>query len=417
MALMAGAGVDLSAAAVEGALKDTQPIARQTPVFSAGWLSRSVGGEVSVKAENLQRTGSFKVRGVSVKLAREPADPGAGVVAASAGNHGQALAYVASTLGLPCRIFVPSTASVAKAQAIEARGATLEFAGDSLERCVDAARAYASESGATFVHPFDDPAVVLGQATLGLELAAQVPELAKVVVPIGGGGLIGGVAGVLKALRPEVRIAGVQAEVCAPVSGRQPGGADLRFALADGIAVKEPGALTRPLIDQHVDELCTVSEDAIAEAMVELLQRSKLVVEGAGAVPVAALRTGAVHPAPAGVTVAVLSGGNLDLNRVSAIARLHESVTGRSVQIATRVPDHPGGLAELLARIAEEGGNVIDVQHVRDIGHRGFHETRVEMVLEVRGAEHRGRMLAALEGRGYRVQVLQPAEDGADPVP
>jgi threonine dehydratase len=404
---MAATALDLSVRAVEAARGDTCPAARETPVFAAGWLSRSVGGSVSLKAENLQRTGSFKVRGVSVKLAREPADPRAGVVAASAGNHGQALAYVASSLDLPCRIFVPTTASVAKAQAIESRGATLEFVGDSLEGSVEAARAFTAESGATFVHPFDDPAVVLGQATLGLELAEQVPDLAKVVIPIGGGGLIGGIAGLLKEIRPEVVIAGVQSEVCAPVSGRMPDNADVRFALADGIAVKEPGELTRPLIERYVDELCTVSEDAIAEAMVELLQRSKLVVEGAGAAPVAALRAGVVRPAPEGVTVALLSGGNLDLNRVSAIARLHEAATGRSVQIATRVPDHPGGLAGLLARIAEEGGNVIDVQHVRDIGRRGFHETGVEMVLELRGSEHRDRLLNALAADGYDVTVLE----------
>ncbi len=405
---MLGSAPDLSPAAVEAARTHTSRLARETPVFGAGWLTRSLGGSISLKAENLQRTGSFKVRGVSAKLAEDPVDSKAGVVAASAGNHGQALAYVASTLGLPCRICVPTTASIAKAQAIEARGATLELAGESLEVCVEAARRFAADSGATFVHPYDDPAVVLGQATLGLELAEQVGDLAKVVVPIGGGGLIGGVAAVLKALRPEVTIAGVQAEVCAPVSGRAPDGADVRFALADGIAVKEPGELTMPLVEQHVDELCTVSEDAIADAMVELLQRSKLVVEGAGAVSVAALRTGAVEVAPEGTTVALLSGGNLDLSRVSAIARLHEAAAGRSVQIATRVPDHPGGLAELLARIAEEGGNVIDVQHVRDIGRRGFHETGVEMVLEVRGAEHRERILAALSADGYTVDVLQP---------
>jgi threonine dehydratase len=402
---MAATALDLSAAAVAEARDQARRFARETPVFDAGWLTRSLGGSISVKAENLQRTGSFKVRGVAVKLAREPAEPEVGVTAASAGNHGQALAYVASELGLTCRIFVPSTSSVTKAQAIEARGATLEFAGGGLEGCVESARAFATERGATFVHPFDDPAVILGQATLGMELVEQVPDLAKVVVPIGGGGLAAGVAGVLAALRPDVEVAGVQADVCAPMSGRSPTG-DVRFALADGIAVKEPGELTRPLIDRHVNQLATVSEDAIAETMVELLQRSKLVVEGAGAVSVAALRTGAVEPASEGTTVALLSGGNLDLSRVSAIARLHEAATGRSVQIATRVPDHPGGLAALLARIAAEGGNVIDVQHVRDFGRRGFHETRVEMVLEVRGAEHRDRILAALETDGYRVQII-----------
>jgi threonine dehydratase len=209
-------------------------------------------------------------------------------------------------------------------------------------------------------------------------------------------------------------VAGVQAEVCAPISGKPGAAEDIRFALADGIAVKRPGEITRPLIDRYVDELCTVSEDAIAEAMVELIQRSKLVVEGAGAVSVAALRSGAVEPAPEGVTVALLSGGNLDLNRVSAIARLHEALTGRSVQIATRIPDHPGGLVAVLERIADAGGNVLDVQHIRDIGKRGFHETRVEMVLEVRGPEHRKEILAALADDGYEVAVLEPSnsQDG-----
>jgi threonine dehydratase len=403
-----GADLDLSAAAVSEARAQAADAVRETPVFPAGWLTRGLGGTVALKAENLQRTGSFKVRGVAVKLARDPADAGAGVVAASAGNHGQALAYVASRLGLPCRIFIPGTASLAKAHAIESRGATIESIPSGLEGCVEAARTYAEETGASFVHPFDDPAVVLGQATLGLELAEQVPDLAKVVVPIGGGGLICGVAGLLKALRPDVVVAGVQSDACAPVLGRPTQGVDVRFVLADGIAVKEPGELTRPLIDRWVDELCTVSEDAIADAMVELLQRSKLVVEGAGAAPVAALRTGAVEVAPEGTTVALLSGGNLDLGLVSAIARLHEAAAGRSVQIATTVPDHPGGLAELLARIAAEGGNVIDVQHVRDIGRRGIHETRVEMVLELRGTEHKERLLAVLEAEGYAVKVLQP---------
>ena len=341
--------------AVREAAGEVAALAWRTPVFDAPWLAEAAGGRIALKAESLQRTGSFKVRGVSVKLAGGLERPDAGVVTASAGNHGHALAYAAAARGIPCRVFVPSTASVSKAQAIESRGASLELGGEGIEQCMELARAYAADTGATMVHPFDDPAVVLGQATLGLELHEQLPELAKVVLPIGGGGLAGGVAATLKQLRPDVRIAGVQAEVCAPVAGESVAGDDIKFALADGIAVKRPGALTSALLDRYVDEICTVSEDAIAEAMVELLQRSKLVVEGAGAVSVAAIRTGAVEPAADGETVAVLSGGNVDLGRLSAIARLHEAVADRSVQIATRIPDHPGGLAALLGRIADRG--------------------------------------------------------------
>jgi threonine dehydratase len=405
---MTAPGDEPQVEAVREAAGEVASLAWRTPVFDAPWLAESVGGRIAVKAESLQRTGSFKIRGVSVKLATGLERPEAGVVTASAGNHGHALAYAAAARGLKCKVFVPSTASVSKAQAIEARGAALEIGGEGIEQCMDRARAYATETGATMVHPFDDPAVVLGQATLGLELYEQLPELSKVVVPIGGGGLAGGVAATLKQLRPDVRIAGVQAEVCAPVAGEDVSLDDVKFALADGIAVKRPGALTSKLLDRYVDEICTVSEDAIAEAMVELLQRSKLVVEGAGAVSVAALRSGAVTPASDGETVAVLSGGNVDLSRLSAIARLHEAVADRSVQIATRIPDHPGGLAALLGRIATAGGNVIDVQHIRDIGTRGFHETRVEMVLEVRSAEHRDALLEELAAEGYEVTVIEP---------
>jgi threonine dehydratase len=412
---MSGSGAELRLEAIREAAGEVSALAWRTPVFDAGWLGDAVGGSVSLKAESLQRTGSFKVRGVAVKLAEGLERPEAGVVAASAGNHGHALAYGAAARGIPCRVFIPTTASVSKAQAIEAYGASLELGGEGIEQCMEGARAYAAEHGATMVHPFDDPAVVLGQATLGLELSEQLPELAKVIMPIGGGGLAGGVAAALKQLRPEILIAGVQAEVCAPVAGEGSSIEDVKFALADGIAVKRPGALTAPLLDRYVDEVCTVSEDAIAEAMVELLQRSKLVVEGAGAVSVAALRSGAIAPAERGETVAVLSGGNVDLSRLSAIARLHEATGDRSVQIATRVPDHPGGLVALLSRIAAAGGNVIDVQHIRDIGTRGFHETRVEMVLEVRGASHREALLAELAGEGYEITVLAPTNDDAQP--
>jgi len=382
-------------------------LVRHTPVLSSNSLSERCGGRVLLKAENLQRTGSFKLRGALAKLGAlgRPA----AVVAGSAGNHGQSLAYAARARSVPCEVFMPRDAAVSKVAAVRGFGGTVHLFGDSVDECIAAARARADELGGAFVHPFDDPEVILGQATLGAELLADVPDLARVVVPVGGGGLISGVAGAIKSARPEVTVMGVQAAACAPIVDAHGGtGApvDVRPTIADGIAVKRPGALTLPLIHRWVDEMCAVEEDDVAEAMVWLLERAKLVVEGAGAVGVAALLVAAAAPATAGSTVVVLSGGNVDAGLLSLVAQRHETGAGRRLRLFTRIADRPGGLAGLLALVAEAGANVRSVEHVREAVPLHVRQTGVELLLETRGADHAGEILRALVDANYDVQTL-----------
>jgi threonine dehydratase len=394
---LAGGG----AAEARAAIAD---IARETPLLTSRSLSEACGGHLLLKAENLQRTGSFKLRGALHKIARLGDDAARGVVAGSAGNHAQSLAYAARARGLPCEVFMPEEAAVAKVAAVEGFGGTVRLGGDSVDDCVAAARERAAETGAAFVHPFDDPDVILGQATLGLELLDAVPDLAKVIVPIGGGGLVSGVAGAIKAARPDVEITGVQATACSPYA--RPDAAVSTATIADGIAIKRPGALTRPLVERLVDELCVVGDEEVAEAIVRLLERAKLVVEGAGAVGVAALLEGVVAPARQGATVVVLSGGNIDAGLLAAVARRHETAAGRRMRVFTRISDRPGGLAALLAEVAATGGNLVSVDHVRDAIQLSVRETGVELTMETRGARHAEAILAGLKAAGYSVESL-----------
>ena len=383
-------------------------IVRHTPTLSCRSLDEFAGAPVFVKAENLQRTGSFKLRGALSRLAGETAPDG--VVAGSAGNHAQALAYAARVRGIPCELFMPADAAVAKVAAVRAFGGTVRLGGASVDDCVAAARERAEQTGAVFVHPFDDPRIIAGQGTLGLELLEDLPEVATVIVPVGGGGLIGGVAGVLKALRPSVRIIGVQAEHCAPFpAARREGGVvavPVRPTIADGIAIKRPGRLTLPLVDAWVDDLVTVAEEDVAEAMVLLLERSKLVVEGAGAVGVAALLGGRVPRATAdSPTLVVLSGGNVDAGLLAQIANHHETHAGRRLRLFTRVPDRPGGLAGLVSAVAAAGGNLRTLDHVRDAVDLPVRDTGVHLVLETRGPEHSEAIVVALRDAGYEVDT------------
>jgi threonine dehydratase len=377
-------------------------------MLSSRSLSEPCGREVLLKAENLQRTGSFKLRGAVHKLSR--LEHATGVVAGSAGNHGQSLAYAARAKEVPCEVFMPREAPVAKVAAVEAFGGRVTLGGDSVDDCVAAARERAQETGTVFVHPFDDPEVVLGQATLGVELLEDVPEMGTVVVPIGGGGLVSGVAGAIKCHRPEVRVIGVQVDACAAfpesLRRRSPVTFAARPTIADGIAVKRPGELTLPLVERWVDDLVLVGEDDIAEAMVWLLERAKLVVEGGGAVGVAALLGGAIVPAPEGSIVIVLSGGNVDAGLLATIAQRHETTAGRRLRLFTRIPDRPGGLAALLALVANAGGNVVHADHVREAVPLHVRETGVEIALETRGAKHSDAIVAALEQAGYEVRRL-----------
>jgi threonine dehydratase len=375
-------------------------VARETPVLPAKRLSRQVGGQLWLKLENLQVTGSFKVRGAVNRLSRlSDAERESGVIAASAGNHAQAVAWAARKLGTSATLFMPREAPLAKIAAVREYGGEVRLVDGMLDVAFKEAQAAAEQQGGVFVHAFDDLAVIAGQGTVGLELLEQVPDIAMVVVPIGGGGLISGIAIALRAARPHVRIVGVQSDAVAPYAGIEP--STTPSTICDGIAVKHPGTITRPLVEELVDEIVTVSDDETAQAMVHLLERSKQVVEGAGAVGVAAVMQRRVTPAVEGATVIVLSGGNVDAALLVEAIRLGETAAGRRMILATKIPDRPGGLATLLSLVAKLGANVIDVEHVRDGMDLHVRETAVQLVLQTRGPEHDAQILEAARAAGY----------------
>ena len=381
-------------------------VVKHTPVTSSTTLSVLTGGEVVLKAENLQRTGSFKIRGAMNKLASLGESARAGVTAGSAGNHAQALAYAARHHGVPCEIFVPANAPIAKMAACRDYGATVVEGGDSLDDAVVAARARAAEMGMQFCHPYDDPVVVAGQGTLGLELLEDIADLRRVIVPLGGGGLASGIALAVKRHDPSIKVIGVQVEACAPYANEIPPTGPV-LTLADGIAVKKPGVVTRPLVEEWLDDVVVVGEDAVADAMVMLMERSKLYVEGAGAVGVSALLSERVAPDRRGITCVVLSGGNVDLGVVPSLILRHETQVGRRLIVFVRISDRPGGLAGLLAVFASSGASVIDIEHVREGVDRHVRETGVNVVLEVRGREHGETVLDAVRDAGYIIETTQ----------
>lgn len=370
-------------------------VVRHTPLVAAS-------GSVVYKAENLQTTGAFKIRGAMNKLAALGPAARAGVTAGSAGNHAQALAFAARHVGVPCEIFVPAGAPIAKIAGCEAHGAIVHEGGASLAEAVAASQARAAEAGMTFCHPYDDPAIVAGQGTLGLELVEDLPDLECLLVPLGGGGLVAGTAIAVKSHRPHVRVIGVQAEACAPYAGGEPPTGPV-VTLADGIAVKHPGELTRPLVEQWVDEVVTVGEDAIADAMVLLMDTAKLYVEGAGAVGAAALMSDAGLAARDGTTCVVLSGGNVDLGAVPGLIRRHETKAGRRLSVFARIDDRPGGLARFLSIFAEAGANLIEVEHIREGLDLHVRETGVRATFEVRGPGHADAIVDAVTAARYPI--------------
>lgn len=383
---------DVSLEDVQRAREVVADVVRHTQVIESRYLSRTTGGTIALKAENLQRTGSFKLRGALNKIAGLD-DGTEGVVAASAGNHGQSVAYAARARGLAATIFMPERAALAKIAAARESGAEIVLRGESIDACVEDAREYAETHDLAFIHPYDDPAVIAGQGTIGLELLEEVPDLAKVLIPVGGGGLSSGIAAAIKAVRGDVEVVGIRSQC----------------PLADGIAVKQPGELTGPLLDSLVDQIVEVDEDAIADAIMLLLERTKLVVEGAGAAGVAALRRGAVAPAESGTTVVILSGGNVDTGVLADIARHHETERGRRLRVFTTIPDAPGSLAALLTKLAEGGANLIDVDHVREGVGLSVGQTGIELVLETRGPDHAERLLKLFSEGGYPARVLDRA--------
>ena len=397
--------VDISLEEVRLIGERDRRIVTHTPVAPSAHLSERYGGSVVLKAENLQRTGAFKIRGAMNKLATLGESARRGVVAGSAGNHAGALAFAAREFGVPCEIYVPAGASLSKIAACRGYGATVHEGGESLDVAVALAQARANETGMVFCHPYDDPVVVAGQATLGVELIDDIPDLAQVIVPLGGGGLLSGVALTVKQFDPSIKVIGVQISSCAPyIYGTAPLGPVP--TLADGIAVKVPGDVTAPLIEKWVDEIVDVDEDSVADAMMLLLERSKLFVDGGGAVGVSALIAGRIKPAERGTTCVVLSGGNADLGLLTGLVRRHETNSGRRLIVFARISDRPGGLARLLTVFAQYGANLIEVEHVREGVDLHVRETGVQVVLEVRGRDHTETLIAAAKAEGYEISEV-----------
>jgi threonine dehydratase len=411
---MAVAGEAVSARDVEDAARLTAGKVRETPVLPAGELSRRVGAEVILKAENLQLTGSFKARGATNMIGRLPAEAlRAGVVAASAGNHAQAVAFAARDAGARAVLVMPEQAPVSKVAAVRQYGGDVRLHGGNYDDAHAEAARLVEEEGLTAVHAFDHAEVVAGQGTVGLEIARQAPDVKLVVVPLGGGGLASGIGLAVAEWLPGARVVGVQAEACAPyidsLAAHRPIGARSANTICDGIAVKRPGDFTLPLVERYVDEVVTVSDDEVAEAMVLLLERAKQVVEGAGAVAVAALMQGRVAPPGDGKVCAVLSGGNVDASLLYECIRLGETAAGRRMVLSTIVPDRPGALSGLLQVVAEQGGNVVDVEHLRDGIDLHVGETAINLVLQTRGPEAGQAILDAVREQGFAVRVERQA--------
>jgi threonine dehydratase len=368
-------------------------IARVTPVYGSETLSKLAGRDVCLKAENLQRTGSFKVRGATNKIATlSKGERRAGVVAASAGNLGQAVAWAAREAGIKATIFMPQDAPMAKVEPTKNYGAKAELRGASFEEALTAAQQYVESSGATFIHPYEDEKVIAGQGTIGLEIADQVPDVETVVIPVGGGGLSSGISLALRAVKPDVRIVGVQAGL----EG---------FTLADGIAVKSVGEKTSRILEQTLDDMVSVTDEEICSAVVLLLERSKLVVEGAGAVGVAALLSG--KAGGEGRALALLSGGNIDPTMLISVMRHGLTIAGRFLVLRTRLQDRPGELIKLLKSVAQERANVVSVEHHREGMDVPVTQSEVELTVAMRDEHHCSVLLESLRSLGYTVERLR----------
>jgi len=377
-----------------------------TPMEESRWLSGIAGGPVMLKAENLQRTGSFKIRGAYLRMSRlTEAERANGVVAASAGNHAQGVALAARMLGIKATVFMPDGAPIPKENATRGYGAQVVFHGQNIDEALVAARAFEAETGAVLIHPFDHRDIVTGQGTCGLEILDQCPEVKTVLVSTGGGGFIAGIATAIKSKRPDVRVVGVQADGAASfptsLSQGRPVALTSMATMADGIAVGCPGDVPFRAIQKHVDEVITVSEESLSRALLMLLERAKLVVEPAGAAAVAAVLDAPDRfETPA---VAVLSGGNVDPLLLMRIIRHGMAAAGRYLSFKVLIPDLPGGLARLLAELADVKANVLDVVHERTSMHLHLDEVEVALQVETRGDEHATQVLSRLRECGYHV--------------
>jgi threonine dehydratase len=381
-----------------------QPIIRQTPLLESSALSALVGGPVYVKCENLQRGGSFKVRGAYLRIARlSAAERARGVVAASAGNHAQGVALAAAALGTRATVVMPAAAPLPKVAATRSYGADVVLHGVNVEDALAMAQQLADETGSVFIHPFDHPDVIAGQGTIGLEIAEQCPQVRTITLPVGGGGLASGVAVAASSVLPSARLIGVQAEAVAPLPGSiavgHPVSVTPSATMADGIAVARPGELTVSLLAREHVRIVTVTEENLSRGLLLCLERAKQVVEPAGAAGVAAILE---HPAlfePP--VVVVLSGGNIDPLLLSKVLRHGLSAAGRFLAFRCKLPDQPGALATLLMELAALGANVLDVGHERVTADLRVDEAEVNLHLETRGPEHTDSVISQLRKAGY----------------
>ncbi len=396
----------VSLADIEAARALQSGVVITTPLQHSRWLSDWVGSPVFLKCENLQRAGSFKIRGAIVRMSRLSEDERAhGVVAASAGNHAQGVALAAQQLGMKATVFMPVGASIPKEKATRGYGAQVRVVGHSVDEALVAANEYAAETGAVLIHPFDHEDIVAGQGTCGLEILEQCPDVKTVVVSLGGGGLLAGIATAVKALRPDVRVVGVQAEQAAAyprsLQLEEPTAITDMATMADGIAVGCPGAIPFAAVQRNVDQVMTVSEESLSSALLMLLERAKMVVEPAGAAGVAALLD--APAACTGPTVVVLSGGNVDPLLLMAVIRHGLAAGRRYLSVQVRIPDRPGALARLLGQLAEAEANVLDVVHQRTSAQLHLDEVDVALQVETRGPEHCDSVAAQLRAAGYPV--------------
>jgi threonine dehydratase len=381
-------------------------VIKKTPSISAGWIEKKYGVDVTFKCENLQRAGSFKIRGAYNRIARLTAEQRSkGVVAASAGNHAQGVALAAQILGIKATIFMPEGATLPKYQATLGYGADVIFSGKTIDEALIAASAFSDETGAVFIHPFDHEHIVAGQGTMGLEILAQNPDVKTVVVCTGGGGLLAGTALAIKSLRPDIKVIGVQAEMAAAYPPSLAAGSPQMLpkmsTMADGIAVGKPGDVPFKIIQQHVDEIRTVSEASLARALLLTLERSKLQVEAGGIAAVAAILDD--PDAFEGPVVATLSGGNIDPLLLNRVLRTGLATSGRFLMVQVRLGDQPGSLAKLVNCVAEMGTNIIQTSHTRMNPALAISEVDVELELETRGFEHREQILAQIVAQGFEI--------------
>ena len=391
---------------IRAARETVHGVVRRTPVRRFTALEQRCAVPVHLKCENLQRTGSFKIRGAYARIhSLSPAERARGVVAASAGNHGQGVALAASIVGTAATVYMPATASLPKLAATRGYGAQVHLVGDVVEQSLAAARAFANDTGAVFIHPFDHVDVLAGQGTVGLEILEQLPNVATVLVPVGGGGLIGGIAAAIKGVKPEVAVIGVHSEAAevwpTSLAAGVPVRVPARPTMADGIAVSEVGPVSFAHVSALVDDMLTVGEEALSQALLLCLERTKMVVEPAGAAAVAALLAPTV--ALPGPVCAVLSGGNVDPLLLMHLIRHGLSAGRRFLTLHVTMPDRPGELATLLTLVGNSGANVVDVAHSRIEGNLTLGEAVVALSLETRGPLHSTELLAALGAAGYEV--------------